>query len=82
MTNSVNQGAGAIHVLVESYTDQMFEIAVWDNVSGRPELQPVDFVADGGRDLHILDSYSVAWWVTASPDGGKTVRARFIEGDE
>ncbi|MFC4909036.1 ATP-binding protein [Actinomadura gamaensis] len=81
VTNALNCGASDIRVLVERHTDQLVEIAVWDDGPGCPELQDPDVSCENGRGLGIVEALSVAWGKHGSADGGKTVWARFLGPD-
>ncbi|MFC5182865.1 ATP-binding protein [Actinomadura harenae] len=78
VTNALNCGAGDIRVLVEWHTDAMVEVAVWDDGPGCPELQEPDENCETGRGLGIVQALAVSWGKHGSPDGGKTVWARFV----
>ncbi|WP_170026386.1 ATP-binding protein [Actinomadura oligospora] len=81
VTNALNCGATDIRVLVEWHTDVMVEVAVWDDGPGCPELQDPDESCETGRGLGIVQALSVSWGKHGSPDGGKTVWARFVSSD-
>jgi anti-sigma regulatory factor (Ser/Thr protein kinase) len=55
-------------------------LKVWDGSQEPPVRMCPDFMAEGGRGLHIVDEMSVAWGYNTFP-GGKVIWARLGKSD-
>jgi anti-sigma regulatory factor (Ser/Thr protein kinase) len=77
VANAVNAGAGSIEVHLNMHYDRV-EIAVTDDGSGRPILQPPDLHATSGRGLQIVAALAASWGVTSGRDQRTTVRAQLL----
>jgi hypothetical protein len=82
VTNSLVNGATAIHLGIERHTTEMIEVAVWDNAPGMPHRRTPHETAEDGRGLNIVEALAVCWWAQGFSTGGKTVRARFVSDSQ
>ena len=56
-------------------------LKVWDGSLEPPVRMCPDFMAEGGRGLHIVDELTIAWGYETFPDG-KVIRARLASSDQ
>ncbi|WP_141579170.1 ATP-binding protein [Actinomadura sp. WMMA1423] len=83
VTNSCQAEAGDLLVLIEWHQerDQVL-IAVWDDAPGLPAKRELDYIAESGRGLHLVEALSSAWGHRPDTSGpGKTVWARLPAPD-
>ena len=73
VTNAVTHGESDFRLQL-SRTPGAFRIEVVDEGQGTPEPQPLDFEAEGGRGIMLVDAMSSSWGVESVP-GGKLVWA-------
>jgi anti-sigma regulatory factor (Ser/Thr protein kinase) len=71
VTNSVVHGRSAVTVAV-SAPNGVLRVAVTDNNSQRPTLEPAEQIGERGRGMALVDAISTAWGVTPVGEG-KTV---------
>ncbi|MGI5200303.1 ATP-binding protein [Spirillospora sp. CA-108201] len=75
VNNACQAGADDLLVLVDWQRDRdRFVVAVWDDAPGVPAKRELDYFAESGRGLHLIESLSTDWGHRPDTRGpGKTV---------
>ena len=77
VTNSFRHGKGQIVVRIfRDEHDGLPVVEVWDAGEGRPEVQPENYAATGGRGLLLMAELVRDWGVRPLNEGGKVVWAK------